>query len=324
MVAAVVLPYFSMLRTTFSGASPSFSDAESDDALIGLVTHQQVHVAGRETVLRQQPPADLLGLAHREPEDRLAVLVHVVQPLLDGLVGRGQPAPAGGHLQRRSPAAVDLVRVVEDPDGGVVRRREHGHPGAVAEQHARRPVGVVDDARHDVGPDRQHVAMRPEGHLLGSHRQREGEAGAGRAEIEAPGVGRPDLVLEHARGRREDRVGRRRAHDDEADVGRGDARAPDRFPRGLGGGIRRCDAAVDDVPLADAGALHDPLVGGRHHLLEVRVRQHARGHVGGEGRDPDAPQGLPRREPVAIAGRLLGSVHHSRGSFLGDVRPKYS
>ena len=49
--------------------------------------------------------------------------------------------------------------------------------------------------------------------------QRVGEAGARRAEVESPRVMRADLVLQHARGAREDRVGRRRADDDEADLG---------------------------------------------------------------------------------------------------------
>ena len=51
-------------------------------------------------------------------------------------------------------------------------------------------------------------------------RQRVGEARTGGAEIEAPRVVRADLVLQHARGARKDRVRRRRADDDEADVGR--------------------------------------------------------------------------------------------------------
>ena len=33
------------------------------------------------------------------------------------------------------------------------------------------------------------------------------------------------------------------------------------------------DTRIDDVALADARALEDPLVGGVHHLLEILVRQ---------------------------------------------------
>ena len=38
-------------------------------------------------------------------------------------------------------------------------------------------------------------------------------------------------------------------------------------------------ARIDDVPLADAGPLQDPLVGGVDHLLEVGVGQHPRRHI---------------------------------------------
>ena len=67
------------------------------------------------------------------------------------------------------------------------------------------------------------------------------------------------------------------------------------------------DAGIDDVPLADAGALKDPLVGRVDHLLEIGVRQHARRHVRAESRDLHPPQ----------------RVHHKR-SFPGAISPKYS
>ena len=54
--------------------------------------------------------------------------------------------------------------------------------------------------------------------------------------------------------------------------------------------VRRRHARIDDVALADAGALQDPLVAGVDHLLEVGVGQHARRHVGGEAGDARARQ----------------------------------
>ena len=39
------------------------------------------------------------------------------------------------------------------------------------------------------------------------------------------------------------------------------------------------DAGRRDVPLADADALHDPVVGRVDQLLEIGVGQHARRHV---------------------------------------------
>ena len=70
--------------------------------------------------------------------------------------------------------------------------------------------------------------------------------------------------------------------------------------------IRRRDAGIDDVALADAGALHDPLVAGVDHLLEVGVGQHARRHVGREAGDARAER-RARHE----------CDYHSRESFPG-------
>ena len=83
--------------------------------------------SGGEVVALEQPLADLAGLAHRELEDRLPFLLHVVQPLVDGLVRRGPAAAAGRHAQRRSAAAVDLVLEVEDAD-----RRRRPAPSTTA------------------------------------------------------------------------------------------------------------------------------------------------------------------------------------------------
>ena len=112
-------------------------------------------------------------------------------------------------------------------------------------------------------------------------RQRVGERRAGGAEIEAPRVVRADLVLQQARGARKHHVRRDRADDDEADVvGRRARRCAIALERRFLAEIGRRHARIDDVPLADAGALQDPLVGRLDHLLEVGVGQHARRHVG--------------------------------------------
>ena len=49
--------------------------------------------------------------------------------------------------------------------------------------------------------------------------------------------------------------------------------------------VRRRHARIDDVPLADAGALHDPFVRGLDQLLEIGVGQQARRHVGRQALD---------------------------------------
>ena len=103
------------------------------------------------------------------------------------------------------------------PSPSPARRHDAG-ARAVAEQHARRAIRVVDDARHHVGADDQRVLVRPGADHLHGRRQRVGEPRARRAQVEAPRVVRADLVLQQARRARKHHVGRRRADDDEADV----------------------------------------------------------------------------------------------------------
>ncbi len=108
----------------------------------------------------------------------------------------------------------------------------HG-AGAVAEQHARRAVLVVDDARHHVGADDQRVLVRPARDDLARRRQRVGERRAGGAQVEAPRVVRADLVLQEAGRARKHHVRRHRADDDEPDVVRREPGALDGLERRL-------------------------------------------------------------------------------------------
>ena len=184
---AVVLPYFSMLMTTFSGGRPSRSAADMMmRRLAWCDTNRSISAAG-DVVALHDAGADLFGLAHGELEDRLAILLHVVQPLIDGFVRRRPQAAACRHAQRRPAAAVDLVREIDDA-AAVGRRAHDDRARAVAEQHARRAIGVVDDARHDVGADGQRVLCVPAADHVSGRRQRVGEPRARGAEIEAPGA----------------------------------------------------------------------------------------------------------------------------------------
>ena len=103
------------------------------------------------------------------------------------------PAAAGGHAERRTAAAVDLMREIDDARLVLAGGHEHHRAGAVAEQHARGAIGVVDDARHHVGADDQRVVGRPGRHDLHGGGQRIREARAGRAEVEAPRLRRADF-----------------------------------------------------------------------------------------------------------------------------------
>ena len=74
--------------------------------------------------------------------------------------------------------------------------------------------------------------------------------------------------------------------------------------------LPRSDVAtpgIDDVPLADAGPLQDPLVGRVDHLLEVGVGQHARRHVGRQRRDRRRPSADARGLAARLSRRSVES-----------------
>src|SRR5262249_5100501 len=58
-------------------------------------------------------------------------------------------------------------------------------------------------------------------------------------------------------------------------------------------------ALVDDVPLADARALDDPLVGGLDHLLQLVVREDPLGRVRSDSDDAGPAHSRPPSRPSA-------------------------
>ncbi len=204
MVAAVVLPNRSTLITTFSTGTAELFRRRQDDAAVGLVRDERGRDDPALAPLRSsRRRARFLGVPHRKLEHRLPVLLHVVEPLVDGVVRRRAEAAAARHAQRRAAAAVHLVTdEVDDADALAVRgRRDHAAPAPSPKMTQVGAIGVVDDARHHVGADDERVLRcAPVATMLARRRQRVGEAGAGRAQVEAPGVGGTDGVL-HA-GRR--------------------------------------------------------------------------------------------------------------------------
>ena len=73
--------------------------------------------------------------------------------------------------------------------------------------------------------------------------------------------------------------------DDEVDVVRSEAGLRDRFQRRFLREIGRGDAWIDDVALANARALKNPLVGRVDELFEILVREQAGRNVGREAAD---------------------------------------
>ena len=238
-----------------------------------------MEISWREPVAGEEAARHLFGLAHGELEHRLPVLLHEVQALVDGLVRWRTEAAAGGHRERPAAGAVDLMLEVEDAVLLPIGRRDDHRPCAVPKEDTGCAVGVVDDARHHVGPDHERVLVRAARHHLASRRQRISEGGTGRAQIESPGPMGANLRLQQAGGARKHHVRGDRSHDNHIDV-------VGRQPGALNGGDGRllpevggCHTGIDGMALSDARALKDPLVAGADHLLEVLIRQDAGRHV---------------------------------------------
>src|SRR3989442_8554664 len=56
-------------------------------------------------------------------------------------------------------------------------------------------------------------------------------------------------------------------------------------------------SGIRDAGLADAAALHDPLIVGVDHLLQIGVRQDPLGRVGADPRDPRSRHSRPPSRP---------------------------
>ncbi len=310
IVAAVVFPNRSMLMITFESSTPSFSVAAWMMRRFAWCDTKRSRSPGTSPLRSSSRRAISSVFRTANLKTVCAVLLHVVQPLIHGFVGRRPQAPARRHAQRRTAASVDLVLVIENGAFVLASRRHDAGAGAVAEQHARRSILVVDDARHDVGADHQRVVVSAGRHYLTRRGQRIRECRAGGADIEAPRVRSAELVLEQARRARKQHVGRHRAHDDQANIVGREPSPLDGLGRRFPGQVRSRHAGIDDVAFADAGPLQDPLVGRVDHLFEIRVGQEPRRHI--------RRQRLDRRRTPAAARRLSKlrlNAHHSRESL---------
>src|SRR5436853_1225802 len=120
--------------------------------------HEEIDIVGVDLVALEDPATRFLGVPHGKLEDVLAVLLHVVQPLIDGFMRGGTETSPRRQTERKAPAAIDIVLEIDDTDTIVVGCLYDSRAGAIAEQHAGRTIGVVDDAGHDISTDDQRMA----------------------------------------------------------------------------------------------------------------------------------------------------------------------
>ena len=161
---------------------------------------------------------------------------------------------------------------------------QHG-ARAIAEQDAGGAVGVIDDAAHGVGADHQHLLVRAGRHQVRADGQAVDEAGTGRDQVEAPGALRADAVLHQAGGGGEQMSG---VTVQTMIASSSVASMPRCASAQRAASIAMSEVAISgrgDVALADAGALHDPLVVGVDHLFQVLIGQHARRRIAPERAD---------------------------------------
>ncbi len=178
---------------------------------------------------------------------------------------------------------------VDQPDLALLRRFDQDRTGAIAEDDAGRTVGVVDDRRHRIRADHQNLGMNAGLNQLGPHLQGVEKTRARRGKVKTPGAVGTELVLHQAGGRGEEHVGRNRGHDDHLDLAGHDASLGKATPRCFHGHVTGRHARLDQVALADAKPLHDPLVRGVYHGRQVGVAEDAWRHIGSEGADFGAP-----------------------------------
>src|SRR5262245_20734590 len=271
-------------------------DGGFDDPQIRLVGNEEVQVGGGEPVA----PEDRLGALHEHPhgdlEDVVALHLRIVHPRVDRLARRRVTRAAAGHVEQLPVLAVGVEVGIDDP-GVALAGLQHGGARGVGQQDAGAPVGEVGDPGQALGADAEHPAVLPGLDELGADGEAVDGSRARGQHVDRAGAPAAETMLQDVGGGGEEHVGRGRAHDDEVDVLGHEVRVLERLlrrpEREIGGGL----ALVDDVALADARPLHDPLVVGVHHLLEVGVGQDALRGVRPHADDLRPPHSRPPSRP---------------------------
>ena len=158
------------------------------------------------------------------------------------------PAPSAPSSNPRKPRSGDRLH-----DDGA---------RAVAEEHERRAVLPVEDAREQVAADDERALREPAGEHPVRLGERVHEAGASGREVVGGRIGRTEPVGEDRARRRERHVGRDGRDDQQVDVLPLDTGLRERIDARRQRDVGQRLILVGHMALADARALADPLVGG--------------------------------------------------------------
>src|SRR5439155_11236182 len=96
-------------------------------------------------------------------------------------------------------ASISVERRALDPRTSCRRFDDHG-ARSVAEDHARRAIGPVDEARDRLGADERDLAHRPRRHEASRDGEPVDKAGARRAEVEDRSLSRAEAFLHETGG----------------------------------------------------------------------------------------------------------------------------
>ena len=221
-----------------------------DDAQVGLVRNEPVDVAALDSILRQR----FVDQLRQRPDGNLEHFV----PLHLQAVGRvvAKLIESLRHAVREVEQVLVLaVRMqVSADDARLIRRREDDRASAVAEKYSGPAVGPVDESGQALDADHKGALRLAEPDVLVGDRERVDESAAGRLERERGTAVDVEALLQERACVREDEVGRRRADDDEIDVGRRHAGRFQCAPRCMLGERRTRLVGCRDVAALDAGA----------------------------------------------------------------------
>src|SRR5262250_3044318 len=107
-------------------------------------------------------------------------------------------AAAAGHVEGTCSRAINFVFKVQDAVvvfGGL----ENYGTGSVAKQNAGGAVGVIQNRRHHISADHQHLLVRARENKLRAHLQGVEKRRARRGKIESPNPFYSELMLNYAR-----------------------------------------------------------------------------------------------------------------------------
>ena len=264
--------------------------------------HIQIEILDRELVGGQRFPSHLFQRFDRHLEGLIAFHLHVLEPLGQHLLGRGDARSAARHADQVPEVPVRMQMRREDPAFPLTGAQHH-RARAVPEQDTGAAVRPIHQHRHHLGADDQDVpgSGLDEGiaHPQGIH-----EPATGRREVTGGRPHRAQPLLDQTGGGRQRRVAGAGGHQNQIEIGGSHAGrlqgALGRPRSQIGAGFARSG----DATLADSGSFEDPGVRRRHHPLEFGIGEDTLRNVGPGPRNSASHSGASPLSARCCSARL--------------------